>query len=66
LKHAIAGLAREEHVIAEGAGAAAVAAVLARRADERRGPIVAIVSGSNIDVERFSAILAEATSARSR
>jgi threonine dehydratase len=66
LKHAIAGLAPEEHVIAEGAGAAAVAAVLAGRADEGRGPIVAIVSGSNIDVERFSAILAEATSARSR
>lgn len=57
LKSAIAGLAREEHLVAEGAGAAAVAAVLARQIDERKGPIVAIVSGSNIDVDRFSGIL---------
>lgn len=66
LRSSIAGLAREDHLMVEGAGAAAVAALLGRRIDERKGPIVAIVSGSNIDVDRFSAILAEATSARPR
>jgi threonine dehydratase len=64
LREAIAGLAAEEHVIAEGAGAASVAAILARRVDDRKGPIVAIVSGANIDVDRFSAILAAASAAR--
>jgi threonine dehydratase len=59
LRSAIAGLAGEEHLIAEGAGAAAVAAILARRLEDRKGPIVAIVSGSNIDLGRLSGLLAE-------
>jgi threonine dehydratase len=66
LRDAMAGLAAEERVIAEGAGAAAVAAVMARRVEERKGPIVAIVSGSNIDLDKFTATLAEATAARPR
>jgi threonine dehydratase len=53
---AIRGLVREEHLIAEGAGAAATAAVVAGRA----GPgqrIVALVSGANIDAARLVEIL---------
>src|SRR5213593_1992129 len=52
----IRGLVREEHLIAEGAGAAATAAVVAGRA----GPgqrIVALVSGANIDAARLAEIL---------
>ncbi len=40
-------LARRGHVVAEGAGAAAVAAALTGRAGE--GPTVAVVSGGNLD-----------------
>ncbi len=56
LKEAIRGLAREERVIVEGAGAAATAAVLdgclggARRA-------VVILSGANIDREKLESLL---------
>ena len=49
------GLVREEHVIAEGAGAAATAAVLAGKA--RGDGLVAIVTGSNIDVEMLRRVL---------
>ncbi len=57
LAGAIAGLAREEHVIAEGAGAASTAAVFAGRVATDRAPMVAIVSGSNIDVETLARLL---------
>jgi threonine dehydratase len=42
-------------VVAEGAGAAAVAAALSGRAGP--GPLVCIVSGGNIDLMKLSAIL---------
>ena len=48
-------LAERAHIVAEGAGAAAVAAALAGRAGS--GKIVCIVSGGNIDRDRFAAIL---------
>lgn len=48
-------LAAKHHVIAEGAGAAAVAAALAGRAG--KGNIVCIISGGNIDAARLAAIL---------
>ena len=38
-------------MIAEGAGALALAAALTGRAGQ--GPIVAIVSGGNVDLEKF-------------
>ena len=57
LMDAIRGLVREEHLIAEGAGAAAVAAVLARKVGAGRR-MVALVSGGNIDAARLAAILA--------
>jgi len=48
-------LAAKHHVIAEGAGAASVAAALAGRAG--KGNIVCVISGGNIDAARLAAIL---------
>ena len=52
---AVRTLAERARVIAEGAGALAVAAALSGRAGE--GRIVCIVSGGNIDAARLAAIL---------
>src|SRR5690606_28967740 len=49
------------HVVAEGAGACAVAAALSGRAGT--GKIVAIVSGGNIDLSRFAELTARDTTA---
>jgi len=58
LQTAIAGLIEFEHLVAEGAGAAATAALLGRRLDEVRDRRIAvIVSGSNIDRARLTACL---------
>lgn len=57
LRSAIRGLAAEEHVIAEGAGARATAAVLAGRALRPGQRAAVIVSGSNIDLARLSEII---------
>jgi len=56
---AIRLLASEHHVIAEGAGAASVAAALSGRAGA--GDIVCIVSGGNIDAAKLGPILAGQT-----
>jgi len=48
-------VAERGHVIAEGAGACAVAAALSRRTP---GAVVAIVSGGNVDLDTFAAIVA--------
>jgi len=58
LSAAIAGLVEHEHLVAEGAGAAAVAALIGGRVGLRGGRIAAIVSGSNIDRTRLAPILA--------
>ena len=50
-KSAMRLLAENARVIAEGAGALPVAAALSRKAG--KGPIVAIVSGGNIDLPKF-------------
>jgi threonine dehydratase len=50
-KSAMRLLAEKARVIAEGAGALPVAAALSRKAG--KGPIVAIVSGGNIDLPKF-------------
>jgi len=55
-KQAMRIMAEKSRVIAEGAGALALAAALTGRAG--RGPIVAIVSGGNIDLNRFSELIA--------
>jgi len=57
LSAAIAGLVEHEHLVAEGAGAAAVAALIGGCAGLRGGRIAAIVSGSNIDRARLAALL---------
>jgi threonine dehydratase len=49
-------LAEKSRVIAEGAGALSVAAALSGKAGA--GPIVAIISGGNIDLEKFCALIA--------
>jgi threonine dehydratase len=58
LARAVAGLVREEHVVAEGAGAAAVAAILAGKVP-LTGRAVAVISGANIDADRLMAVLRE-------
>ena len=57
LQRAIVGLVEHEHVIAEGAGAAAPAAVLAGTIASAGRNVAAIVTGANIDRERLSAII---------
>jgi threonine dehydratase len=57
LGDAIRGLAGEEHVIAEGAGAAGVAAILAGRLNLRGATVVVIVSGGNIDLSKLAEVL---------
>jgi threonine dehydratase len=49
-------LVREHGLVAEGAGAAATAAVLAGRV-QRRGRTVALVTGRNIDAATLARIL---------
>lgn len=56
LARAIRGLAREDHLIAEGAGAAATASVLAGLSVPPGHRAVVIVSGANIDLERFHSV----------
>jgi threonine dehydratase len=53
---AMAIVAERSHVIAEGAAACAVAAALTGRV---RGKVVAVVSGGNIDLSRFNALVAD-------
>jgi threonine dehydratase len=57
LAAAITGLVHSEHIIAEGAGAAAVAAILDRRLDLSRRTAVAVVTGANIDRARLASLL---------
>ena len=51
IKRAMRLMAEKVRVIAEGAGALGLAAALTGKAGQ--GPIVAIVSGGNIDLEKF-------------
>ena len=55
---AIRGLAAEEHVIAEGAGAVATAAVMAKGVVKANQTAVVIVSGANIDLETLARLIA--------
>jgi threonine dehydratase len=50
-KHAMRLMAEKARVISEGAGALSLAAALTGKAGQ--GPIVAIVSGGNIDLDKF-------------
>jgi len=55
-KKAMRLMAEKTRVIAEGAGALSVAAALSGKAGQ--GPIVAIVSGGNVDLKKFCEIIA--------
>jgi threonine dehydratase len=57
-KRAMRLLAEKARVISEGAGALSVAAALTGKAGQ--GPIVAVVSGGNIDLKKFSELIASA------
>ncbi len=57
LVEGIRGLVAHEHQVAEGAGAAAVAAALAHRVDLKGRHVAIVVSGANIDAERLRNIL---------
>ncbi len=57
VRAAIRMLARDVHVVAEGAGAAALAAALTGEAGP--GPVVAVISGGNIDPPVLAEILGE-------
>jgi threonine dehydratase len=55
VKHAMRLMAEKARVIAEGAGALGLAAALTGKAGD--GPIVAVVSGGNIDLEKFCELI---------
>jgi len=50
-------LARHAKQLAEGAGAASLAAALKLRSDLRGKKVVGIVSGGNLPLERFAALV---------
>ncbi len=56
-KNAMRLMAEKARVISEGAGALPLAAALNRGVG--RGPIVAIVSGGNIDLNKFSELISQ-------
>ena len=58
-KAAMRLMAEKARVIAEGAGALPLAAALTGKAG--KGPIVAIVSGGNIDLKKFSELIESGT-----
>jgi len=53
LRRAMRGLATEEHLIVEGAGAAATAAVMAGKASAPGQRIVVLITGGNVDVPKW-------------
>ncbi len=53
LKRAMKGLATEERLIVEGAGAAAVAAIMAGKASAAGQRVVAMVTGGNVDLPKW-------------
>lgn len=59
LRRTIRGLAAEEHLITEAAGAAAAAAVLARLAVRPGQRAVVLVTGSNIDLGLFQQLIGD-------
>jgi threonine dehydratase len=57
LSAAIVGLVEAEHLVAEGAGAAATAAMVGKRIEIRDRRVAVIVSGGNIDRARLALLL---------
>jgi threonine dehydratase len=57
LRNAVGALVREERLIAEGAGAAGVAALLSRRFDYGGKRVAVVISGANIDPDKLRSII---------
>jgi threonine dehydratase len=57
VREAMRLMAEKARIVSEGAGALALAAALTGEAGE--GPIVCVVSGGNIDLAKFSSLIAE-------
>ncbi len=57
LAEGIRGLLARERLVSEGAGAAAPAAIAARRVDVRGRDVVAVLSGANIDRAKLAAVM---------
>src|SRR5215207_3525722 len=60
IEEAIRFLARAHGIVAEGAGAAAVAGVMAGRMERGPGALVVVVTGRNIELARLAAVLGAA------
>lgn len=59
-KRAMRLMAEKARVISEGAGAMPLAAAMSRKIDNRiRGPIVCVVSGGNIDLQKFCELISD-------
>jgi threonine dehydratase len=58
IARAMGGLLAQEHLVVEGAGAAAVAAILGGKV-RTAGPVIALVSGANVDAERLMKVMAD-------
>ena len=56
-KNAMRLLAEKTRIISEGAGALPLAAALSRKAG--KGPIIAIISGGNIDLNKFCELISQ-------
>jgi threonine dehydratase len=59
IARAVAMLARDEDVVAEGAGAVGVAALLSEAITDAPSPVVVVISGGNIDQDTLERILSE-------
>ena len=57
LAEGIAGIAREERLIAEGAGAVGAAAMIAGKVDAAGRRVAVILSGANIDLDRLKTLI---------
>ena len=57
LRTAIRGLLAEDHLVAEGAGAAGVAAVASGRADINGRRTAVVLSGANIDLAKLMSVI---------
>jgi len=66
IAHAILWLMEETKLVVEGAGAAAVAAVLAGRVPARHGRVCAVVSGGNIDLNLIARVVEQGLSREGR
>jgi threonine dehydratase len=58
IRHAMALILARAKLLVEPAGAAAVAALLAGKIPLSKGPVVAVLSGGNVDMDRLPDLLA--------